>query len=116
MTPHVRAALAKIAEGLLALVQVDADGAPYTQDSTPPDVTSRDAYLRIHRVRVRAQTPGWSCTGKIRAVTRAAWSAYVDGETTAASARPRLAVVPAELERGQIERALGIQITRRRHG
>jgi hypothetical protein len=109
---HVRAALAKIAEGLSELVQADAGDAPYTQDFPPPDVRSRDAFLRLHRVRVKAQTPGWSCVGKVRAVTREAWSAHVDGET-AAVARPKLALVSAEPQVGEIEKALGIVLQRR---
>jgi hypothetical protein len=84
----------------------------YTQDSRPLGV-SRDAYLRRHRIRMRARTPGWTRCGQARLVTASAWEADVAAETaTAAERRPRpaLAIVPPPSGKDQIAAQLGIRL------
>jgi hypothetical protein len=82
----------------------------YTQDALPHECTSRDAYLRRHRERKGARVPGWTCSGKVRAVTLEAWAADVDAETMRAR-RPNLTLVasPVESVDDQVARELGLK-------
>jgi hypothetical protein len=41
----------------------------YRQNRLPPDCPSRDAFLRRHRLHVKARTSGWTTRGKTRSVT-----------------------------------------------
>jgi hypothetical protein len=58
----------------------------YTADDLPPDATSRDAFLRLHRARMKERAPGWTRRGKVRAVTFDAWERDVERETAIAVA------------------------------
>ena len=88
--------------------------AVWTQDSLPPDATSRDAYLRRHRRHMKAGTPGWSCSGQTRSVAVEAWRADVAGETARARARrPAASPAPAANDiHDQLDRAFGIKTRR----
>ena len=62
----------------------------FTQHRLPPDATSADAFLRRHRAQIDARAPGWTKSGKTRAVTADAWRADIEAETSReAAARPR---------------------------
>jgi hypothetical protein len=106
---EVVAALRVIAAALGIGARAAAD--TFTQDALPPDCSSRDVFLRRHRARTKARTPGWTKRGKTRAVTAEAWRADVEQETGATRARtPKLALVPAQRDvSAELDRALGIR-------
>ncbi len=86
--------------------------AVYTADALPPDCTSRDAFLRRHRERLKTNAPGWTKRGKTRAVTVEAWRSDVEQETHALRTRlpSKLALVPAPRDvSAELDRALGIR-------
>jgi hypothetical protein len=82
----------------------------FTADALPPECTSRDSFLRRHRDRMRSRAPGWTRSGRVRAVTAAAWAADVAAET-AHPRRPHLKLVPSPVESldDQAARELGIR-------
>jgi hypothetical protein len=88
----------------------------YDQDHLPPGCTSRDSYLRRHRDRLRARTPGWTTSGQLRRVDPEAWQVDVALETAtvaargAARRRQTLSVIDGGMRDvdAEIDRALGI--------
>ena len=89
----------------------------YDQDARPPGACSRDAFLRLHRSRVRARTPGWSVLGKRRLVSGEAWALEMEGDTARARTRtsPKLVAVVGGGGRNiddDLNRQLGIRTGR----
>jgi hypothetical protein len=85
----------------------------YSADSLPPGVT-RDAFLRMHRARVRGGVAGWSRRGKARLVTADAWQLELTRDTTRGRAQRSVAndrspgIYPPCVE-DDLDRRLGIR-------
>jgi hypothetical protein len=81
----------------------------YDADRLPAG-TTRDAYLRRHRTRVRDGVPGWSRVGAGRVVTAEAWAADVASETRGR----RRAIKPTASNDvdDELDEALGIRTRR----
>ena len=88
----------------------------YTQAELPPDCTSRDAFLRRHRERAKSRVPGWTRSGKTRAVTRDAWEADVREETQRHHARKSLRVVTSPRPAASVDDEVLAELGARRAG